>query len=277
MPLQTFAAIKSELRACFDAGRGVVHRRRDIQSARASLAGAPKCACSMVGGSSPLSMLAALFGNALGLFGAGAYLHEVVKANGWTIGLVSGAVTLFYVDSALLLIPVGSGISHFGPGLIVALAGIALASGVIEVGQATVPWQVYLAFLFMGKLAGPGSQPRPSRQRLRRGSIDIRGARRRSPRSVQAWAGSWAPRRYCSELHRSGLCQRPSSRVFPLSSCCFPLRASCCAIARRIWGFYRTGCDRFAPLHRSIHRIGPAGWPCAPWRSVPSWQLSASA
>jgi hypothetical protein len=95
-------------------------------------------------------MLAALFGNALGLFGAGVYLHEVVKANGWTIGLVSGAVTLFYVVSALLLIPVGSGIRHFGPGLIVALAGIALASGVVEVGQATVLWQVYLAFLLMG-------------------------------------------------------------------------------------------------------------------------------
>jgi hypothetical protein len=55
-------------------------------------------------------MLAALFGNALGLFGAGVYLHEVVQANGWTTGLVSGVVTLFYVVSALLLIPVGSGI-----------------------------------------------------------------------------------------------------------------------------------------------------------------------
>jgi MFS family permease len=43
-----------------------------------------------------------------------------------------------------------SGIRHFGPRLIVALAGIALASGVIEVGQATVPWQVYLAFLVDG-------------------------------------------------------------------------------------------------------------------------------
>jgi MFS family permease len=95
-------------------------------------------------------MLAALFGNALGLFGAGVYLHEVVKANGWTTGLVSGAVTLFYVVSALLLIPVGSGIRHFGPRPIIALAGIALAGGVIEIGQATVPWQVYLAFLWMG-------------------------------------------------------------------------------------------------------------------------------
>jgi hypothetical protein len=31
---------------------------------------------------------------ALGLFGAGVYLHEVVTANGWTTGPVSGAVTL---------------------------------------------------------------------------------------------------------------------------------------------------------------------------------------
>jgi MFS family permease len=95
-------------------------------------------------------MLAASFGNALGLFGAGVYLHEVVKANGWTTGLVSGAITLFYVVSALLLIPVGSGIKRFGPRPIIALAGIALASGVIEIGQATMPWEVYLAFLFMG-------------------------------------------------------------------------------------------------------------------------------
>jgi hypothetical protein len=57
-------------------------------------------------------MLCSLVGNALGLFGAGVYLHEVVTENGWTTGLVSGAVTLFYVVSALLLIPVGSGIKR---------------------------------------------------------------------------------------------------------------------------------------------------------------------
>jgi MFS family permease len=95
-------------------------------------------------------MLAALVGNALGLFGAGVYLHEVITANGWTTGLVSGAVTLFYVVSALLLIPVGSGIKRYGPRPIIALGGIALAVGVIEIGQATVPWEAYLAFLFMG-------------------------------------------------------------------------------------------------------------------------------
>jgi MFS family permease len=95
-------------------------------------------------------MLSALVGNALGLFGAGVYLHEVVTANGWTTGLVSGAVTLLYVVSALLLIPVGIGIGRYGPRQIVALGGIALAGGVIEIGHASAPWQAYLAFLLMG-------------------------------------------------------------------------------------------------------------------------------
>jgi MFS family permease len=95
-------------------------------------------------------MISALVGNALGLFGAGVYLHEVVAANGWTTGLVSGAITMFYILSALLLIPVGSAIKRFGPRPITAIAGIALAGGVIEIGRAIEPWQVYLAFLLMG-------------------------------------------------------------------------------------------------------------------------------
>ena len=95
-------------------------------------------------------MLSALVGNALGLFGAGVYLHQVVTANGWTTGLVSGAVTLFYVVSALLLIPVGIGIKRYGPRPIIASGGIALAGGVVEIGHATLPWEAYLAFLFMG-------------------------------------------------------------------------------------------------------------------------------
>jgi MFS family permease len=95
-------------------------------------------------------MIASLVGNALGLFGAGVYLHEVVTARGWTTGSISGAITLFHVVSALLSIPVGSGIRRFGPRPVIALAGIALAGGVIEIGQSTAQWEVYLAFLLMG-------------------------------------------------------------------------------------------------------------------------------
>ncbi|MEY9180010.1 hypothetical protein ABIG06_001929 [Bradyrhizobium sp. USDA 326] len=75
-------------------------------------------------------MLCSLMGNALGLFGAGVYLHQVVTANGWTTGVVSGAVTMFHVASALLLIPVGSGIRNVGPRPIIAVSGVALACGV---------------------------------------------------------------------------------------------------------------------------------------------------
>ena len=48
-----------------------------------------------------------MVGNALGLFGAGVYLRAITASTGWATGTVSGAVTLFYVVSAVLLIPVG--------------------------------------------------------------------------------------------------------------------------------------------------------------------------
>jgi len=95
-------------------------------------------------------MTAALIGNALGLFGAGVYLQALTRANGWPIGLVSGAATLFYVVSAVLLIPIGSSITRFGPRPVVALGGVAMACGVAGIGQVTAPWQAYLAFLAMG-------------------------------------------------------------------------------------------------------------------------------
>lgn len=95
-------------------------------------------------------MLAGMTGNALGLFGAGVYLHQVLLTNGWETGLVSGAVTLFYLVSALLLIPVGSGIARYGPQSVIALGGIAMAAGVAAIGQASAVWHAYLAFAIMG-------------------------------------------------------------------------------------------------------------------------------
>jgi MFS family permease len=95
-------------------------------------------------------LVAALIGNALGLFGAGVYLHAVVEMKGWSTGLVSGAVTLFYVVSALLLIPVGSAIHRFGPRPVIALGGAAMAGGVVGIGRVSELWQVYVAFLVMG-------------------------------------------------------------------------------------------------------------------------------
>jgi len=95
-------------------------------------------------------LVASVFANALGLFGAGVYLHALVERNAWPTGLVSGAITLFYVVSALLLIPVGGILGRFGPQPVFALGTAALASGVAAIGYVAAPWQTYAAFLVMG-------------------------------------------------------------------------------------------------------------------------------
>lgn len=95
-------------------------------------------------------LVGSVFANALGLFGAGVYLHALVEQRGWPTGLVSGAITLFYVVSALLLVPVGGILGRFGPRPIFVLGISALAGGVAAIGQVAAPWQTYAAFLVMG-------------------------------------------------------------------------------------------------------------------------------
>lgn len=95
-------------------------------------------------------LVAALFANAFGLFGAGVYLNAIVSTQGWPTGLVSGAVTLFYLTSALLLMPVGSFIAHLGPRPVMGCGIVAMAAGIVALGRCDEPWQVYAAFGAMG-------------------------------------------------------------------------------------------------------------------------------
>jgi len=204
-------------------------------------------------------MLSALVGNALGLFGAGVYLHEVVTANGWTTGLVSGAVTLFYAVSALLLIPVGIGIKRYGPRPIVALGGIALAGGVTEIGHAAVPWEAYLAFLFMG-IGWAGLSTTAVATTLAPW-FDKHQGRAVSIASLGASVGGIsAPRRSYSELRGLGLRQRLSWPVFSLSWWWSRSPRSCCAIARKTWDSFQTAYHRGMSPRQSTHRIGHSRW-----------------
>lgn len=58
--------------------------------------------------------LAAVFTWGLGVFGASVYLHEVTKARGWSISLVSAGITVFYLTAALVLPAVGATIDRRG-------------------------------------------------------------------------------------------------------------------------------------------------------------------
>ncbi len=95
-------------------------------------------------------LIAGIFANALGLFGAGVYLHELVVTRHWSTGLVSGAITTFYVTSAFLLIPVGGLIGRQGGRLSTVTGAIALAAGVAAIGRVQAPWQAYAVFFVMG-------------------------------------------------------------------------------------------------------------------------------
>ena len=57
---------------------------------------------------------------------------------------------MFYVTSALLLVPVGGIIGRAGPQPIFVVGAAALAAGVAAIGQVTQPWQTYVVFVVMG-------------------------------------------------------------------------------------------------------------------------------
>jgi MFS family permease len=94
--------------------------------------------------------IAAMFTWGLGVFGASVYLSEVTKARGWSIALVSGGITTFYLTAALVLTAVGSAIDRWGSRLVLVAGASVLALAVAAIGQVDAPWQLYAVFVCMG-------------------------------------------------------------------------------------------------------------------------------
>lgn len=86
----------------------------------------------------------------LTIFGASFYLHTISQNRGWSIALISGGVTLFYLTSAGFSFVAAKAIDHFGPSLVAACGSVPLALGVIGLGRVTEPWQVYFNFVLLG-------------------------------------------------------------------------------------------------------------------------------
>ena len=94
--------------------------------------------------------LAAVFTWGLGVFGSSIYLHEVTKARGWSVSLVSAGITVFYLTAALVLPAVGAAIDRRGSRSVIAGGAVLLALGVAAMGQVATLWQLYAAFVCMG-------------------------------------------------------------------------------------------------------------------------------
>lgn len=112
-----------------------------------------------------------MFANAFGLFTAAIYLHELVSIRGWPTGRVLGAITTFYVTSALLLIPVGSLIGRLSGRPSIMIGALAMGAGTAAIGRVEAPRQAYVAFfvlsfgwacLSLTAVAAPSTAVRPA-------------------------------------------------------------------------------------------------------------------
>ena len=94
----------------------------------------------------------------LGFYGLTVYLAALQRLHGWSASAVSAPVTVYYVAGALLTAAISSLYARFGPRVVVAGGGLAMAAGLAALGRVGQPWQLYPAFLVMsvgwGALSG---------------------------------------------------------------------------------------------------------------------------
>jgi len=95
------------------------------------------------------AFVVAMCGWGFGFYGPGIYMAELHRLHGWPTSIVSTAVTLFYLVSAVLIVFVADAFERFGPRRVVLAAGAAMALGVALLPLAWAPWQVFPIFLVM--------------------------------------------------------------------------------------------------------------------------------
>ncbi len=91
----------------------------------------------------------ATFSWGLGFYGLGVYLHALGQRHGWSTGLISSAVTLYYALSAGCLVMVGDLIDRHGPRGVLAYGVVTMAAAVALLGVITAPWQLFAVYVVM--------------------------------------------------------------------------------------------------------------------------------
>ena len=95
-------------------------------------------------------LLVAVVGWSLTVFGMGVYIHVLAERPGFSIGLVSTAVTVSYLVNAVFLISVGTATARFGPKPVIGAGAVILGVTVPALAFCQQAWQVFLVFAVMG-------------------------------------------------------------------------------------------------------------------------------
>jgi MFS family permease len=85
----------------------------------------------------------------LGFYGLGVYLHALSRLHGWSAGLISVAVTVYYALSAGCLVVVGGLIDRHGPRGVLAYGVVTMTAAVALLGLITAPWQLFAVYVVM--------------------------------------------------------------------------------------------------------------------------------
>jgi hypothetical protein len=92
----------------------------------------------------------AFFGWGLGFYGPPVYLHAVREARGFSLAVVSTAVTVHYLAGAFVAANVPTLYRRFGLPAVTVAAAILLAAGICGWAIAREPWQLFAATLVSG-------------------------------------------------------------------------------------------------------------------------------
>lgn len=92
----------------------------------------------------------AFFGWGLGFYGPPVYLHAVREAHGFSLAIVSGAVTVHYLAGAFVAANVPALYRRFGLPAVTVVAASLLAAGICGWAIARDPWQLFAATLISG-------------------------------------------------------------------------------------------------------------------------------
>lgn len=92
----------------------------------------------------------AVFGWGVGFYGPPIFLHTLVETRGWSVGLVSAAVTSHYLLGALVVANMPALYQRFGLPAVTKISALCLALGILGWACAAEPWQLFAATLLSG-------------------------------------------------------------------------------------------------------------------------------
>jgi hypothetical protein len=92
----------------------------------------------------------ATFGWGLGFYGPPIFLHAVRESRGWSLALVSTAVTVHFLIGAIVVANLPKLYRSFGVPAVTKTAALSLGTGITGWAMAHEPWQLFAATLLSG-------------------------------------------------------------------------------------------------------------------------------